>query len=311
MGGIIGPARGDESPRFAVFAAKDPGLATAPGTDLQRAQIVKGWVDADGETHERVFDVAGDADNGATVDTETCAPLGRGSSELCTVWEDPEFDRSERAFYYVRLLENPTCRWHTLTCKAEGVDPFSPDCAAQAAAAGGAFARCCVAEDEDPFLSRVIQERAWSSAVWYEPEAIAGIEGTLTFDGGGASGDIELTMHIGALPPDADPRTTDLVVRVSDDDTIHEAVFAASPLGAGGQAGHFAVADARRGYFLEVGEGGAARLDIVERGVDLSRAARTDHMLTVSVELGSYSSSHTRLWKFTGSQLSVGDRGEH
>src|SRR5262249_35933567 len=109
MGGDVGAAQGGASPRFAVLAFKDPGTKTTPGTDLQRVQIVKGWVDASGTTHEKVFDVAGDANNGASVDPATCAPVGQGASELCTVWEDPQFDRSQRAFYYGRVLENPTC----------------------------------------------------------------------------------------------------------------------------------------------------------------------------------------------------------
>src|SRR5581483_2114041 len=100
MGGDIGPVRREKSPRFGVLAFRDPGAATVVGTPLQRVQIVKGWVDAAGQTHEKVFDVAGDADDGATVDTATCAPSGAGFDSLCAVWTDPEFDRSERAFYY-------------------------------------------------------------------------------------------------------------------------------------------------------------------------------------------------------------------
>ena len=96
--------RGRRSPRFAVWAVKDPGTAESPGTDLQRVQIVKGWVDKRGATHEQVFDVAGDAANGAGVDPATCAPRGTGSSELCAVWQDPSFNRRERAYYYARVL---------------------------------------------------------------------------------------------------------------------------------------------------------------------------------------------------------------
>ena len=69
------PCAATHSPRFAVLGARrTPAAPTRPGTDLQRIQIVKGWVDAAGATHERVFDVAGDADNGAGVDPATCAP---------------------------------------------------------------------------------------------------------------------------------------------------------------------------------------------------------------------------------------------
>ncbi len=139
MGGDVGASGGRRGPRFVVWAAKDPGTADRPGTDLQRIQIVKGWVDSAGTTHESVFDVAGDPANGADVDHDTCAPTGSGARELCTGWRDPHFDPQVPAFYYARILENPTCRWSTRTCKAAGVDPFSTDCAAQAAAAGPRF----------------------------------------------------------------------------------------------------------------------------------------------------------------------------
>ena len=148
---------------------KDPGTSTAPGNDLQAVQIVKGWVDASGRTHERVFDVAGDLDNGATVDEETCAPIGEGSSQLCAVFEDPSFDPADGAFYYARVLENPSCRWSTYACKEAGVDPFATDCADQAEVQGRAFANCCLTESNDPFLSPTIQERAWTSPIWYDP----------------------------------------------------------------------------------------------------------------------------------------------
>ncbi len=168
MGGDVGPVRGKKGPRFAVLAVKDAGTALFPGTDLQRIQIVKGWVDESGQTREQVFDVAGDASNGATVDPATCAPLGTGARELCAVWQDPGFDRDQRAFYYARVLENPTCRWSTLVCKSLGVDPLSPDCEAQAAAAGD-FENCCLDESNDAFMEPVIQERAWTSPIWYAP----------------------------------------------------------------------------------------------------------------------------------------------
>ncbi|MCZ6831650.1 MAG: DUF3604 domain-containing protein [Gammaproteobacteria bacterium] len=122
MGGEI--QAGEAPPRFLVSVLKDPGSPGNPGNDLQRVQIIKGWVDAEGNTAEQVFDVAGSADNGASVNPETCTPVGRGSNNLCTVWQDPGFDASQDAFYYVRVLENPSCRWSTLQCQAAGVNPF-------------------------------------------------------------------------------------------------------------------------------------------------------------------------------------------
>ncbi|MDJ0787086.1 MAG: DUF3604 domain-containing protein, partial [Myxococcota bacterium] len=167
MGGVIGAARGAESPRFLVHAMKDAGGARIAPTDLQRIQIVKGWADASGQTHERVFDVAGDPSNGASVDPLTCAPTGTGFADLCAVWEDPDFDPSQRAFYYARVLDNPTCRWSTLLCQSQGVNPFAADCDAQAAAIGPELLNCCIQEADEPFFSPIVQERAWSSPIWY------------------------------------------------------------------------------------------------------------------------------------------------
>jgi hypothetical protein len=183
MGGRLSRAAEGAAPRFLVSALKDPGIPGHPGTDLQHAQIIKGWVDADGQTHERVFEVAGQAGDGAWVDPETCAPTGSGLDALCTVWQDPGFDASQPAFYYVRLLENPTCRWSTLQCQAAGVNPFAEDCAEQATtqtaraqergAQGDVYGNCCLREAEEPFYSPVIQERAWSSPIWYDPTPVS------------------------------------------------------------------------------------------------------------------------------------------
>jgi hypothetical protein len=177
MGGRI-RGNGDSAPRFLVSAHKDTGTTRNPGTDLQRVQIIKGWVDRDGNTREQVFDIAGDANNGAGVDPNSCARYGRGMQQSCTVWEDPAFSASEDAFYYVRVLENPTCRWSTLQCQAAGVNPFSAQCPEQAAAAtaqaqhngasGDVFGKCCTDPAQQAFYSPIIQERAWSSPIWYE-----------------------------------------------------------------------------------------------------------------------------------------------
>jgi len=166
----------DARPRFFVSALADPGTPAHPGTHLQRVQIVKGWIDGAGAVRERVIDVAGDAANGARVDPATCAPTGQGAASLCAVWEDTDYAAGERAFYYARVLENPTCRWSTRQCIAAGVNPFAPDCRAQAAArtadaqAGGArgdvYGACCWSEADQPFHERTIQERAWSSPIW-------------------------------------------------------------------------------------------------------------------------------------------------
>ncbi len=172
MGGELSAT--ESSPAFLVSASKDPGAPGYPGLDLQRIQVVKGWLDRNGETHEKVFEVAGDPDNGAWVDTQTCAPSGSGFNNLCAVWRDPDYNKNESAFYYVRVLENPSCRWSTLQCQAAGVNPFSGNCAAEAEAAtaaiddavGDVYGRCCLDPAEQPFYSPVIQERAWTSPIW-------------------------------------------------------------------------------------------------------------------------------------------------
>jgi len=148
MGSNLLPS-GDQAPRFLVWAMRDP--ASAP---LQRLQIVKGWV-LDGKPQEQVYDAAcgsGAApdpvthrcpDNGASVNLADCsASPGAAADELLTLWRDPTFAAGQRAFYYVRVLENPTCRWSTWDAVRAGVPPR-----------------------ED--LPTTIQERAWSSPIWY------------------------------------------------------------------------------------------------------------------------------------------------
>ncbi|MGH7286750.1 MAG: DUF3604 domain-containing protein, partial [Myxococcota bacterium] len=120
MGGVLTAQPVFASLRFAVQALMDPGTDATPGMPLQRIEIVKGWL-AGGVTHERVIDVAG-GPNDASVDLATCEPRGAGHARLCTVWSDPDFDPSEPAFYYARVLENPSCRWSQYLCSAARVD---------------------------------------------------------------------------------------------------------------------------------------------------------------------------------------------
>ena len=167
------------SPTFLVSASKDSGSPGHPGIDLQRIQIIKGWLDDKGQTHEQVFNVAGNADNNAGVDPNTCAPVGTGHQNLCTVWRDPNYDAQQPAFYYARVLENPSCRWSTLHCQAAGVNPFAADCDDQAAARtaqledegaiGDVYGQCCLDPATQPFYSPTLQERAWTSPIWINP----------------------------------------------------------------------------------------------------------------------------------------------
>ncbi len=144
------PGNAGGSPTFVAYALADPGSARSPGTDLQRIQVIKGWVDEDGGLHEKVFEVAG-GDNGATVDPDTCQTVGRGARRLCAVWRDPEFDAGVPAVYYARVLENPTCRYSAWQCLGRTSDEGIPSGCGHG------------------IMDRFIQERAWTSPIWYTP----------------------------------------------------------------------------------------------------------------------------------------------
>ena len=146
------------TPRFAVAAQRDAGTRNDPGLPLQRLQIIKGWVDKAGAGHEKVYEVAGDPDNGASVDLGSCATRGEGFDSLCSVWQDPDYQPDQFAYYYARAVENPSCRWSQRICAARAVDCSNPD------SIGEGLEGCCAA-DHRP----VIQERAVSSPIWHSP----------------------------------------------------------------------------------------------------------------------------------------------
>ncbi len=151
MGGMLPAAPDGEAPAFLVSALKDP-----DGANLDRVQIIKGWLDAEGKTHEQVYDVAVSdgrvpgADGkippvGNTVDEESATYTNTiGATEFATLWRDPDFNPREPAFYYVRVLEIPTPRWTTYDAAVYGL----------------------TLPDEVP---RITQERAYTSAIWYRP----------------------------------------------------------------------------------------------------------------------------------------------
>lgn len=161
MGADLAPDPGERAPQFVLWAQAD-----ANSAPLQRLQIVKGWIDAAGDTHEKVIDVAcagGVAvdhstnrcpDNGATVNLSDCSiKADTGAAELRTVWTDPDFDANHRAFFYARVLENPTCRWNIWDAIHAGTEPRSD-------------------------LAPTLQERAWSSPIQYLPAPATG-EGSI------------------------------------------------------------------------------------------------------------------------------------
>ena len=144
------------TPKILVSALQDPGTPGNPGTGLQRIQVIKGWY-SDGELHEKVLDVAG-GENSASVDTQTCERQGTGHANLCSVWQDDDFDDQAPAFYYARVLENPSCRWSQYQCVAAKVNCEDP------ATIMEGFEGCCSTSHK-----LVQQERAWSSPIWYTP----------------------------------------------------------------------------------------------------------------------------------------------
>ncbi|MCB9730296.1 MAG: DUF3604 domain-containing protein [Deltaproteobacteria bacterium] len=160
MGGALpAPAPASGAPRIVVSALRDPGTEAEPGAKLQRVQVIRARLGADGY-EVAVFEVAGDASAGQGLDPATCAPVPGGSDALCGVWTDPDFDPAVPALYYARVLEVPTCRWTTRQCNAGGVDCAKPETITEG------FEGCC-----DPRFEKTIQERAWSSPIWYWPEA--------------------------------------------------------------------------------------------------------------------------------------------
>ncbi len=137
----------DKGPVFFLSALRDP-----EGGLLQRLQIVKVTPGDDGRIQQEVHDAVGIVSDGVGVDAATCKPVGAGSDSLCKVWRDPAFDASRPAVYYLRVLENPSCRWSARQCLSLPPSQRPPACT-------------------DPSVPTLIQERAWSSPVWYTPEA--------------------------------------------------------------------------------------------------------------------------------------------
>lgn len=158
MGGELGDRPpGSEAPRFVVAAWQDVGTPGHPGTPLERLQVIKTWADDSGP-REEVYDVARAPGRAGTVDPRTCEVDGAGRESLCTVWQDPDFDPSHHALYYVRVLESPSCRWLQHACNHRGVDCEDPTTVTDG------LEPCC-----DPGVTRTLQERAWTSPIWYTP----------------------------------------------------------------------------------------------------------------------------------------------
>ena len=152
MGGELTTAPSGKAPRFMIRALRDP-----DGANLDRVQVIKGWRDGQGKTHERIYDVAVSDGRkigsdgrcktpvGSTVDVQNASYTNTiGDAVLAAYWEDPDFDAKQHAFYYVRVLEIPTPRWTTYDAAFYGV-PLPDN------------------------VPPTTQDRAYTSAVWYTP----------------------------------------------------------------------------------------------------------------------------------------------
>jgi hypothetical protein len=153
MGGDLRTAPAGKAPAFLVGALRDP-----IGANLDRVQIIKGWVDGSGKTEERIYDVAV-SDGRAIGDDGRCTtPVGDtvdvanatwtntiGAPELIAVWKDPDFDPAQAAFYYGRVIEIPTPRWTTYDAKYFGIKM-------------------------PPEVTMTVTERAYTSPIWYTPK---------------------------------------------------------------------------------------------------------------------------------------------
>ena len=152
MGGDLTAAPEGTAPTFIAVAAKDPDWA-----NLDRIQVVKGWLDTDGNLHEKVYDVALSDGRGVDPQTGKAPPVGStvnvadasftnaiGAPSLAAVWTDPDFDPAERAFYYARVIEIPTPRWTAYDARYFDID--LPD-----------------------HIPTTVQDRAYTSPIWYTP----------------------------------------------------------------------------------------------------------------------------------------------
>jgi hypothetical protein len=299
MGGDLGPVRGSRSPHFGVLAFRDPGTPSMPGAQLQRVEIVKGWVDDMGQSHEKVFEVAGDPDNGASVDTTTCAPTGTGFDSLCAVWDDPEFDASQRAFYYARVLENPTCRWSTWHCNDQGIDCSNPG------SVPAAFAECC-----NPVVAKTIQERAWSTPIWYHPDGVTQLRGTVRFGSQPQRDVLQLAVSLGGVPSGFDLAAQDLVIALSDDDDIYRVTIPAGTLqpikpGVLSFSDSSGAVGGIRSIRLEQRPNGLAMLRLRTVPLMLDGADRTRHFVSLSLKTGPIEITTTPLWEWNGRRLAT------
>jgi hypothetical protein len=163
MGATLRPPENAQAPRFVVAASADPGTRNLPGTPLKHVQIIKAWLDKEGNSHEKIYEIAGDAKSTASVNLDDCSQTGQGHQRLCAVWQDPDFNADDNALYYSRVIENPSCRWQQYVCNANNVSCDSSENIPEE------FSACC-----DGSVPKTINERAWSSPIWVSSDRSKG-----------------------------------------------------------------------------------------------------------------------------------------
>jgi hypothetical protein len=141
---LSNPPSTQAKPNFAAAALKDP-----EGNLLQKLQIIKGHIGKDGTAFAEVFEIAGSVEDPANIDHEGRENSGPGSASLCAVWVDESFNRHESAYYYLRVVENPSLRWSWAQCTVLPEDDRPEECINDA--------------------PKTIHERAWTSPIWYSP----------------------------------------------------------------------------------------------------------------------------------------------
>lgn len=155
MGSTLAQNKDNKAPSFLAQALPDIGTTNHRGNPLEQLQIIKGWVDADGKKYQKVYVVANETDKNP-IDVNTCSRKNPDTATnlqaLCAVWQDPDFNADQAAVYYLRALEVSDCRYSHYQCQQLPKEQRPKNCGL-----------------EEDIIPKLIQERAWSSPIWYKP----------------------------------------------------------------------------------------------------------------------------------------------